>query len=244
MDNEVSAEFKEVINKTWNVTLHLVPPDVHCLNAAERAIHTFKAHFLAVLAGVHSHFPNYLWDHLLPQTEITLNLLCQATLAPHLSAWAYFCRHPFDYAATPLGPIGCRVIIHAKPNRRTTWSLRGRDGHYIGPAFNHYRCLKVVDSESKTIAVLDTIEFRHHYLTQLNVTPDDRITHAINFLTCALHNVPSLAHDNQLHDIAGLRAIFTKWQANPQLSPLAIDNEHQQQQPRVNRTHNEQPPRV
>ena len=86
MDNKVSAAFKEVITRVWHADFQLVPPDVHRHNTAERAIRTFKAHFLAILAGIHTHFPNYLWDHLLPQTKLTLNLLRQATLAPHLLA--------------------------------------------------------------------------------------------------------------------------------------------------------------
>ena len=44
----------------------LVPAHIHRRNAAERAIRTFKAHFLAILAGVVEDFPKYLWDLLLP----------------------------------------------------------------------------------------------------------------------------------------------------------------------------------
>eukprot|EP00804_Cyclotella_cryptica_P010878 CCRYP_008802-RA/>CCRYP_008802-RA protein AED:0.43 eAED:0.43 QI:0/-1/0/1/-1/1/1/0/164 len=42
------------------------PPNVHRTNAAERAIQTFKAHFLSILTGIDPSFPNYLWDKLLP----------------------------------------------------------------------------------------------------------------------------------------------------------------------------------
>ena len=41
----------------------------------ERATRTFKAYFLSVLAGIADSFPNYIWDRLLSQTELTLNLL-------------------------------------------------------------------------------------------------------------------------------------------------------------------------
>ena len=68
MDNEVSAAFRRVITDDWGIEFQLISPDVHRRNAAERAIHTFKAHFLAILAGVHSTFPNFLWDKLLKQT--------------------------------------------------------------------------------------------------------------------------------------------------------------------------------
>ena len=67
-----------------------MPPDLHRRNAAERAIRTFKAHFLAILAGVAIDFPRHLWDLLLPQTELTLNLLRQSTANPQISACEAF----------------------------------------------------------------------------------------------------------------------------------------------------------
>jgi hypothetical protein len=63
-----------------------VPPDMHHQNQAERAICTFKDHFLAILPSVDSAFPPYLWDLILTQAELTLNLLHQATLNPRISA--------------------------------------------------------------------------------------------------------------------------------------------------------------
>ena len=86
LDNEASKEYCLVITQTWKANFQLVPPDVHRPNAAERAIRTFKAHFLAILAGVDSALPSSIWDTLLSQTKLTLNLLCQATLAPDMSA--------------------------------------------------------------------------------------------------------------------------------------------------------------
>ena len=55
------------------------------------------------LAGIPPSFPNYLWDKLLPQTEIPLNLLRQSTIAPLLSAWEAF-NVPFNFDATPSSP--------------------------------------------------------------------------------------------------------------------------------------------
>ena len=52
LDNEVSAEFKKTIVKDWGASYQLVTPNVHRSNIAERAIQTFKAHFLAILSGV------------------------------------------------------------------------------------------------------------------------------------------------------------------------------------------------
>eukprot|EP00804_Cyclotella_cryptica_P014189 CCRYP_005610-RA/>CCRYP_005610-RA protein AED:0.40 eAED:0.40 QI:0/0/0/1/0/0/3/0/300 len=58
----------------------------HRRNAAEVAIHNFKSHFLSILAGVADDFPMKLWDKLLPQAEITINLLRQSNATPTVSA--------------------------------------------------------------------------------------------------------------------------------------------------------------
>ena len=110
------------MQKKWNIVYQLVPPDLHRRNAAERAIRTFKAKFLAIVAGVATDFPHYLWDLLLPQTEITLNLLRQSTEDPTISAWDFF-SGPFNYDVTPLGPLGIRVISHDKPSKRNPWGF-------------------------------------------------------------------------------------------------------------------------
>ena len=65
--NEESAEYKRAIMKKWNANYQLLPPNTHRINAAERAICTFKAHFLSIFAGVALYFPRNLWDLLLPQ---------------------------------------------------------------------------------------------------------------------------------------------------------------------------------
>jgi hypothetical protein len=122
LDNEASAAYKEAITAKRNAKFQLVPPDMHCRNRVERAIRTFKSHFLSILAGVDQAFPPYLWDLLLPQVELTLNLLRQATLNPQISVWEYF-QGPFIFNKTPLGPVGCRVLIHAKPITWWSWDF-------------------------------------------------------------------------------------------------------------------------
>ena len=68
LDNRVSTDFINTIVEYWCATYQIVPPNVHRRNVAERAIRTFKAHFLAILAGVDPNFPKYMWDNLLVQT--------------------------------------------------------------------------------------------------------------------------------------------------------------------------------
>ena len=104
LDNEVSKEYKTIIKDKWNIKYQLVPSHIHRQNAAERAIQTFKAHLISILAGVADVLPRRHWDQLLPQAELTLNLLRQAKIKPELSAWTYMMGE-FNYDATPLGPL-------------------------------------------------------------------------------------------------------------------------------------------
>jgi hypothetical protein len=75
LDNDVSKNMKNHICDMYKLDMELVPPGCHRRNAAKVAIHNFKAHFFSILAGVANNFPPNLWDWLLPQTEITINLI-------------------------------------------------------------------------------------------------------------------------------------------------------------------------
>ena len=72
-----------------------------------------KRIFLSILAGIADDFPKQCWDLLVPQAELTLNLLRQSRLRPDILAYECI-EGPFDYNATPLGPLGCAVLIHKK----------------------------------------------------------------------------------------------------------------------------------
>ena len=95
LDNEASTILKQFM-RSQEIDYQLVPPHVHRRNAAERAIRTFKNHFTAGLCSVDKDFPLHLWDKLLPQAELSLNLLRGSRLNPKLSAWAYL-HGTFDF---------------------------------------------------------------------------------------------------------------------------------------------------
>jgi hypothetical protein len=124
--------------KAESVDFQLAPPGIHHTNAAERAIRTFKNHFIATLCSTDKDFPLYLWDHLLlPQILLTLNMLRGSRLNPKLSAWAQI-HGFFNFNQTPIAPPGIRVLVHEKPANRDTWAAHGVNGWYIGPALDSY----------------------------------------------------------------------------------------------------------
>jgi hypothetical protein len=183
---------------------------MHCCNRAERAIRTFKDHFLSILAGVDASFPPYLWDLLLPQAELTLNLLRQLALNPRISAWEFF-QGPFDFNKTPLGPIGCRILIQAKPVTRCSWDFCAKEGSYIGPALDSYRCFKLVKSDTKSQVISDMVEFRHAYGAIPTPTPADKIIHGLQVMSGALKDAPPPTTITQVEVIANLCDLFESW---------------------------------
>lgn len=116
-DNEVSNTMKEIIRSQYQ--LELVPPGCHRCNAAEVAIQNFKSHFLSIRAGTADNFPMQLRDCLLPQAEITVNLLRQSNATPKVSTYAHM-SVPFDYNEMPLAPMGCNVQVHEKTYKQGT----------------------------------------------------------------------------------------------------------------------------
>jgi hypothetical protein len=123
LDNGALVAFKQYIRKQ-QIQFELVPPGNHGCNKAERAIQTFKAYFISILAGVDNKFPLSLWCHLLEPTELTLNLLCQSKVAPTISAFAHV-HGPHDYIKKPFAPLGCAIQAHVKPEDGTHDQMQG-----------------------------------------------------------------------------------------------------------------------
>ena len=226
LDNEVSAAFQRVITSN-NCTFQLVPPHVHRRNAAERAIRTFKDHFLSILAGVAPTYPRDRWDLLLPQAELTLNLL-RASPNPTQSAWDYlFGTYNFD--ATPMGPAGCRVLLHHKPTLRKSWDYRTLDGYYIGPALQHYRCYRAIAKASGAAVISDAVKFCHHYLPTPTVTLEDKLLHALQAIHHALRRSTPRPADEQIAAIQTIRTILHDYKhanghkTHPMDSPPGVD---------------------
>jgi len=141
LDNEASTAYKECIRNN-GMTHELVPPDNHRCNLAERAIQTFKHHFISILSGVDDKFPLSLWCSLLEQTELTVNLLRQSNVLPKILAFAH-AHGQHDYMKKPFAPIGCTVQVHVKPGNRQMWDTHTEAGFNLGTSMEHHRCFKI-----------------------------------------------------------------------------------------------------
>jgi hypothetical protein len=120
------------------------------------AISTYKDHFIAGLCSTNKDYPLELWDKLIPQSVITLNLLRRSRINPQLSAYAQVFG-AFDFNKTPLAPPGTQVLVHEKPIVRQSWDPRAIDAWYIGPAMKHYRRYRVWIWNTRSERVADTL---------------------------------------------------------------------------------------
>ena len=138
MDNQASRQIKRFLT-TQECNILLVEPHNHRVNAAERAIQTFKDHFVSALATTDSEFPLQLWDRLTPQVETTLNLMRRSRIDPTKSAYEVL-NGPYDWNSFPLAPPGCKAVIYESPAQRGSWGSRDIDAWYAGPSLDHYHC--------------------------------------------------------------------------------------------------------
>jgi hypothetical protein len=157
LDNEASKLLKTYLHQ-HNIPFQLVPPYSHRRNAAERAIRSFKDHLIAGLCSNDKSFPMRLWDILLPQAVITLNMLRTSRINPKFSASTHIYGQ-YDLKRAPMAPPGTRIIAHETPNRRRTWAPHGQYGWYIGPALEHYQCYTVYIIKTMGERVVETVDF-------------------------------------------------------------------------------------
>ena len=222
LDNEASTILCDYL-RADDVEYQLVPPHIHRRNASERAIRTFKNHFIAGLASTDPNFPLSNWCRLLPQAELTLTLLRASHLNPKLSAYAQL-EGTFDFTRTPLAPTGTRVIIHEKPTIRQTWAPHGTDGWYVGPALHHYQCYRVWVPRTHAERIVDTISFFPKTIPIPDLTHKDAAIQAARELTLALQQPRfrgplAQFHDNYLTSLRELSKIFNT--IAPGVEPIA-----------------------
>jgi len=197
LDNECSKLLKEYMSEEA-IEHQLAPPGIHRQNAAEKAIRTFKNHFIAGFSSTDKNFPVRAWDQLIQPAEITLNLMRRSRINPKLSAHAQI-NGVFDFRRHPLAPPGTKVLIHEKPHNRGSWDSHGVEGYYLGPAMEHYRCHRVLVTKTKAVRVTDTLAFFPEQVKMPTSSNLELLTAAAQDLTQALQN---LEESSPLHPLS------------------------------------------
>ena len=149
LDNEVSR-FLQAFLTAEGVTPLLVDPYVHRCNAAGWTIRTCNNLFFAYPASTNPVFLLVLWDLLIPQAIMTLNLLRGSHISLSLSAYTQL-NGLMYFTKIPLTPLDIRTLIHEKSGYGNSWTLYAQPGWYIGPAMDHYRHYTVHMTKTRSL---------------------------------------------------------------------------------------------
>jgi hypothetical protein len=148
------------------------------------------------------------WHRLLPQIELTLNMLRPANVRQTISAHSYV-HGIHDYNRMPLAPLGCETQCFVDPEQRTSFGSHSLDSWHIGSSADHYRAYKVFMRETRAERVTDTIVFKHKKITNPAVSAADVIAATAAKLTDAIKN--NMAQDLtplDMHELERLADIF------------------------------------
>ena len=185
LDNETSNLVEKFL-KNKNIQIEYVPPNNHRANNAERAIQDGKCHLVATGGTAHPDFALDLWDLILPQVELTLNMLRPYKPDPTKSAYEGLYGSKYDFMAHPIAPLGTLVVIHEKPSQRASWDPHGVKGFYIGPALDHYRCWRTWVIHTQKQRISDTLAWFPNPLVLPGSSPYEMVHAAIQDLAKAL----------------------------------------------------------
>ena len=138
MDNQATKAIKAYLTPQESI-LQPVKPGNHCVNAAERAIQTFKNRFIGALGTTNVNFPVQLWDKMATQVQDAINLVRRSRIDPTKSAYEVL-EGPYDWNRYPLAPLGIKAIIYKDANTRASWAPHRLGAWLLGPSKDHYQC--------------------------------------------------------------------------------------------------------
>ena len=165
---------------------------------------TFKGHFKYILCVVADDFPMNMWDRLIPQVELTCNLIHQSNVALKVSAQAYTFA-PQDFNRMPLAPMGCVVKINQKPSNRRTWGAHSVAIWYLQTSPHHYGCFEVWSKHTGVELISDTVFFKHKHITNPPIYPENAMVQAAKELTEALKGrMPSTLEGSTVKELENL----------------------------------------
>jgi hypothetical protein len=184
LDNETSALVGKHFDE-WKITPNYVPRGGHRANRAERAVRTTKEHLIAGLQTVADDFPPEFWDELVPQGEVTLNMMRLSRMTPNISAFQQVCGH-YDHDSHPMSLPGVRVEIYISPGDRESFQAHTDKGHYLGAAYDHYRSYRVVADSTRAIRISDQLAWFPKDVTMPGASPTERLISALDDMKTAL----------------------------------------------------------
>ena len=214
-DNQATTPIKNYLKKA-NCRWQFVEPSNHRVNAAERAIQTFKNHFISGLCSTDKEWPLQLWDQLAVQAVVTLNLLRTSHIDPSKSAYHQLNGHKYDWNSYIMAPPGTRAVIYEDPDSRTAWGARGTDAWYCGPSFDHYRNCIFYVPETRSFRTSGSFDLFPQHCLLPEFTPEQHAAEVQDELHESIQRLSRPAKAKLLKQVAqSLRILATEAAEKP-----------------------------
>ena len=96
-----------------------------------------------------------------------------------------------------------------QPDKRKSWGVKSKLGHYLGTSLEHYRYYFGYFAETGAKRGSESVIFKHKYITSPTVTPADAIVQAAKQLADVLKgNIPPPLVKSGIDHIKALTNIF------------------------------------
>ena len=142
---------------------------------------------------------------------------------PHISTYTHLHGH-HNYNAKPFVPLGMEALTHNKPHRRKTFAQHCSKGWVLGTSPEHYRCWTVLSKDIRATRVTGRVFFKHKYLTNPKITPEDQVmAAAANLATVLTANKKAnqISH-KQFKDLQRLQRILHETASDPRVDQDAL----------------------
>jgi hypothetical protein len=149
-----------------------------------------------------------------------------------MSAYAHVYQGQHNYSKHPFVPIRMESLVYIKPHKRLTYAQHCKKGFVISTLFKHYRCQKIWMKDTHGTRILGAVWFKHKYLTNPSVTPEDQIIAAIGGLAKTLRtNILPQLHDDTMDKLQKLQDILQprpdgKFKSTPLQTPAQVPRVH------------------
>jgi hypothetical protein len=200
LDNESSVILENFFKEEVKIEFNFIAAGNHRANKAERAIQSWKNHFIAGIATVDPDFPMNQWSKFLLQAELTLNHLRPFANNDKISAYEGIFKTKFDFQAHPIAPIGTKVVVYEPSDQRASWSPHGIQGFYLGPSLNHYRSVAVYIPNTNGIRISDQCQYFPKPFKFPGASTNEILLHSVVNLKEAINNNPNVIENTTINE--------------------------------------------
>ena len=215
LDNENSQAYTNEIRNT-GMTYQLVPPYNHRRNISDRAIQTWKNHFVRVLSGAAATLPLHLRCQAFPQAVRPLLLLGQSNVNPNISSYSHVYGHTNITQIHSL-PLAWSPLSMTSPIREYLLKTM-QEG--IRP-WNFIRKLPFLENlmqQTHATRVSVTVIHRHKYISNPAITPVEAVISAAKNLVFTLKGkMPQYLQESLLAELTRTSQIFSEAVAVPKI---------------------------